>query len=92
MIRKVFDFCVRNVNLTSLFVVASFALACVLPDVLFAQGTSENVTVVTPSINWGTMASDLIGVLTKVIIVGMGIALSVWALAMIPRLLKRSAS
>jgi hypothetical protein len=53
---------------------------------------STTVAVTTPNINWGTVASDLIGALTSVAVVGLGVAISVWVLMLIARIFKRSAS
>ena len=57
-----------------------------------AQGDVKTIEVETPNINWGNTAETLIGALTDVVIVGVGVALAVWALMMIVKLFKRSAA
>jgi hypothetical protein len=55
-------------------------------------GNAATITVTKPDINWGTVASDLVAALTSVVIVGLGIAISVWVLMLVARVFKRSAS
>jgi hypothetical protein len=57
-----------------------------------ADPVPVEVEVNTPSIDWGTVASDLVGALTEVAVVGLGIAISLWVLFLIARVFKRSAT
>jgi hypothetical protein len=49
------------------------------------------VTTVMPTVTWGTVATQIITTLTGVAVAGIGVAISVWVLMLIPRLFKRAA-
>jgi hypothetical protein len=56
------------------------------------QAAPVEVEVTMPEISWGSVAADLIGTLTTVAVVGLGVAISIWVLLLIARLFKRSAT
>jgi hypothetical protein len=82
-----------NFFLKSYSVWAAFAVLA-MSGLAVAQtgGEATTITVTKPNINWGTVASDLVAALTSVVIVGLGIAISVWVLMLVARVFKRSAS
>lgn len=79
-----------NFLFKSYSVVAAFAFLALSGLALGADPVEVEVT--TPDIEWGTVASDLVGALTAVVVVGLGVAISVWVLMLIARIFKRSAS
>jgi hypothetical protein len=72
------------------FLVAFVVLA--MSNLAMAQEPTQAISVTKPNINWGTVATDLVTALTSVVIVGLGIAISVWVLMLVAKVFKRSAS
>jgi hypothetical protein len=63
-----------------------------MSGMVMAAPEATTVEVTTPNIDWGSVAADLIGALTSVAVVGLGVAISVWVLMLIARIFKRSAT
>ena len=75
--------CVALVMVSTIF----FAL----PELAFAQ-SSQTITVEAPSIDWTSIPSQVLSAITTPIIVGIGIALSIWVLFAGVKFFRRSAT
>jgi hypothetical protein len=80
------DFC--SFWFKSYSVLAAFAIVA-LSGIAMAAGEPE-IEVTTPTLSWGTVASDLVAALTQVAVVGLGIAISIWVLFTVAKVFKRS--
>jgi hypothetical protein len=87
LVKKACDFLHDKINTLTAF---AFVGVSTLTSIAFGQGTT--IEVVPPDIEFGTVAEDLVSALTSVAAAGIGIALSIWALIMVARVFKRSAS
>jgi hypothetical protein len=72
------------------FLLVAFVFVA-MSEIVLAQTTSP-IEVNAPSLDWGTVAADLVGALTEVAVVGLGIAVSLWVLFLIAKVFKRSAT
>lgn len=69
--------------------VMSVGVVSLLSGEAFAQ-TGQTIDVQAPNINWASLPSTIIGALTTPIVVGIGIALSVWVILKAVSFFKRS--
>ena len=58
---------------------------------LFAQTTPTQIPLEAPDIAWDALPSTLIGVLTTPVVVGIGVALSIWVILKAMSFFKRAA-
>jgi hypothetical protein len=78
-------------NGLGLFVaMASVCAVSLCSGTLFAQ-TSTPIPLETPNIDWQSLPGTLIGVLTTPVVVGIGIALSIWVILKAMAFFKRAA-
>jgi uncharacterized membrane protein len=67
-------------NRMSMFVaLLSVGVVSVLSGEVFAQ-TATEIPIETPNINWGALPDTIIQALTTPVVVGIGIALSIWVI------------
>jgi hypothetical protein len=82
----------RDFFLKSYSFLAAVAVLAMSGMAGLVMAEAAEVEVSTPEIDWGTVAGDLVGALTGVAVVGLGIAISLWVLFLVARVFKRSAT
>jgi len=79
-------------RVNSLVAFAIVCGGCILSDMsVFAQTTPTPIPLEAPNVDWMSLPSTLIGVLTTPVVVGIGIALSIWVILKAMTFFKRAA-
>ena len=70
---------------------ASMGIVALSSGTVFAQTTATPIPMEAPNIAWEALPETLIGVLTTPVVVGIGVALSIWVILKAMAFFKRAA-
>jgi len=69
----------------------SVGLGCMLSGTAFGQNAPIPIPMEAPNIDWMSLPATLIGVLTTPVVVGIGVALSIWVILRAMAFFRRAA-